>query len=56
MKNWKTTVGGLITAIGLYMMTIPEVKDLGGVVAAIGAVFTGSMAKDSNVTGGSVKQ
>jgi hypothetical protein len=53
-KNWKTTLaglGGIITGIALVVK--------GDIVGGISAVVTGVglvAAKDSNVTGGDVKQ
>lgn len=58
MKNWKTTLCGAVTAIGVALMAQddPIMKLVGGVVAALGALLTGVFAKDSNVTGGTKPQ
>lgn len=53
MKNWKTTIGGLVTAVGLFLANQdnPTLKLVGQVLAPIGASFAGASAKDHNVTG-----
>lgn len=58
MKNWKTTVGGMLAAIGTAMQASdsPNVKLAGAVVGAIGLAILGWGAKDNNVTGGTVTQ
>jgi len=49
MKNWKTTLGGILAAIGLGMSAADNaVLHLVGVItAAIGAFLTGSQAADA---------
>jgi hypothetical protein len=56
--SWKTTLGGIITAIGtlLTQMNDPTMKLIGGVMAAVGALLLGLAAKDHDVTGGIKKQ
>lgn len=65
MKNWKTTIGGVINAIAAVLaifgvMISPEQKEaiLGGAVAlaTIGNAIVGLFAKDNNVTGGTKPQ
>jgi hypothetical protein len=58
MKNWKTTVGGIVAAAGLAMQASdnPTVKGIGWIIAAVGSIFFGASAKDNNVTGGSKQQ
>lgn len=53
LQNWKTTLGGFITATGLAMQASdnPHVKLAGWLVAGLGATITGVYAKDKNVTG-----
>lgn len=46
MKNWKTTLGGILTAIGLANQN----KSWGNVVAAIGALLAGVSARDHDTT------
>ena len=57
-KNWKTALGGVLTAVGLSMQASNNgtTKIIGIVLAAGGSLFTGAMAKDKNVTGGTVQQ
>lgn len=58
MKNWKTTLSGILTASGLSMQASSDktVQLIGWIVAAIGAVLLGAVSKDHNVTGGSTLQ
>ena len=54
MKNWKTTLCGAITALGVYFATVtdpPWLATVGQVMTGLGAFMTGMFAKDSNVTG-----
>lgn len=57
-RNWKTTLGGIITAVGLALTAAPNppIHIAGLILAGIGALFTGTYAKDRNVTGGTVTQ
>ena len=52
MKSWKTTVGGIVTACGLAMSasTNATVHIIGIAVAGLGALLTGTSARDNNVT------
>ena len=58
MVSWKTSLGGIITAIGTILTQGdgPTMKLIGGVLAAIGALLLGLSAKDHNVTGGTKEQ
>lgn len=58
MKNWKTTLGGILAAAGVSMQASNDstIKIIGGVVAALGLLFMGGSAKDKNVTGGTTQQ
>jgi hypothetical protein len=58
MKNWKTTLSGLLTCIGLAITTSdnPNLHLVGIISAALGALLTGASAKDHNVTGGTTAQ
>lgn len=53
MRNWKTTLGGLLSALGLGMsaMQDPTMHTVGIALAAIGTLLTGAGAKDHNVSG-----
>lgn len=55
MINWRTTLFGFLAAIGLLLPTVvpnnKTVRDISGIVAAIGAAGTGAIAKDKDVTG-----
>ena len=56
MKNWKTTIGGLLMTIGLALSQADGLKNYGLILQGIGGVLLGWAAKDANVTGGAVKQ
>ncbi len=58
MKNWKTTLGGILAASGTAMQASEDAntKLIGVVSGAIGALIMGLGGKDNNVTGGTVSQ
>ena len=58
MKNWKTTVGGLLAAVGSYLVNSQTgwLNVVGQVAQAVGLFLLGATAKDHNITGGTVKQ
>lgn len=59
MKNWKTTVGGILAAVGSYLVNSNQtgwINILGQVCSAVGLLLLGGAAKDKNVTGGTVAQ
>lgn len=56
MKNWKTTIGGLLMTIGLALSSTDELKNYGLVLQGVGGLLLGFAAKDNNVTGGTVQQ
>lgn len=58
MKNWKTTLGGVLTASGIAMQASDNgtTKIIGVVTGIIGSLLLGGSAKDSNVTGGTTAQ
>jgi hypothetical protein len=58
MKNWKTTVGGILLGVGTPLAAAGEgiYKTIGVALATVGGLIVGITAKDSNVTGGTVKQ
>lgn len=58
MKNWKTTLAGLLGTIGAALIVVddPTVKAIGAFMVALSPVLLGLAAKDSNVHGGTVVQ
>lgn len=58
MKNWKTTLAGIATAlffIGYKVIThVPLTGE--DLIMALGYVGLGSFSKDNNVTGGTKQQ
>lgn len=58
-KNWKTTLSGFIAAIPQILMLFPNLgipTEVAQGISAIGLFLIGLFSKDSNVTGGNVKQ
>jgi len=53
MKNWKTSLGGILAAAGLAMIESPDetIKVIGKFVEAAGLFLIGFGAKDHNITG-----
>jgi len=56
MKNWKTTAAGILSATGQLLPLLGVPVEVGTAVSTIGLFLIGLAAKDSNVTGGTVKQ
>jgi hypothetical protein len=58
MTSWKTTIGGLLGALGTTLSgySDPTVHLVGTVLTAIGLFLLGVSAKDNNVTGGTKQQ
>ena len=56
MKNWKTTVAGLLAAVGQILSIFGVPVEVGSAVSVIGLFILGLVSKDSNVTGGTVNQ
>lgn len=58
MKNWKTTLCGALTAIGVYLtnQSDPKMNLIGQILVGAGTFLMGMVAKDNNVTGGTIKQ
>ena len=58
MTNWMPTVAGLLAAIGgaLTQMDNPTIKSIGTIMAAVGTILLGLVAKQFNVHGGTVAQ
>ena len=53
MKNWLTSIGGVMIAVGMLLARTddPLVKSTGVALEAVGAVMLGFAAKDFNTTG-----
>ena len=58
MKSWKTTVSGLITAIGAALMQNDDatLKLIGQILIVLGPILFGLSAKDAQVHGGTIAQ
>ena len=64
MKNWKTTLAGLLTGFPVAIDALLTAYNSGTftgksglqLMAGVGLVLLGVYAKDSNVTGGTVQQ
>ena len=58
MKSWKTSLSGLLTAIGAALAQSDDhtVRIIGQILLIIGPLLLGLSAKDSNVHGGTVAQ
>lgn len=52
MKSWKTTVGGILLAIGGFFLTqdFAFAEVIAQVINAIGALLLGVSARDNNVS------
>lgn len=52
MKSWKTTLAGVIGAIGAFLVTQPDhtVQVIGQALSAIGTFLLGLFARDNKVT------
>jgi drug/metabolite transporter (DMT)-like permease len=50
MKNWKTTLGGLVAAVGTYLVNSQTgvLQILGQVLAVVGTLLLGHSAADAN--------
>lgn len=51
MKNWKTTLGGILAAIGQYLINSEAgwLNIAGQVISGIGLLLLGAAAQDSSV-------
>lgn len=57
MKNWKTTVAGILVALNGAAVAMHYYSvEVGGAILTILAAVGFAVAKDSNVTGGTVQQ
>ena len=63
-KNWKTTIGGMLTGGPIMVCQLFHLCTLGHLgttdwfafISGVGALILGATAKDNNVTGGTVHQ
>ena len=48
MKNWRTTAGGILAALGLFLISQdnPVMHLIGQILAPLGAFITGAVATD----------
>jgi hypothetical protein len=53
MKNWKTTVCGILAAVGVYLVNseVGILNVVGQVLSVVGVALGGTLAKDHDVTG-----
>ena len=65
MKNWRTSLGQIMTAVGLVpsalaylnIAQLPQWATTAGMICAfVTFIWTGTQAKDKNVTGGDIQQ
>ena len=58
MKNWKTTLTGVLTAVLILGYKVITHQPITGedIIIAGSAVGLGANAKDNNVTGGTIQQ
>ena len=56
MKSWKTTLSGVIAALGPILLAVGIPTEVATAITTIGLFLLGFFAKDNNVTGGTVQQ
>ena len=57
MKNWKTTLAAVITALAGVAVSLKWISpEVSVAILTIAATFGFAYAKDNNVTGGTTKQ
>jgi hypothetical protein len=58
MKNWKTTISGIVAGLPQLITAITPMlpQKWANVFTGIGVILFALSAKDANVTGGTVKQ
>ncbi|MBW7956543.1 MAG: hypothetical protein H3C68_01505 [Deltaproteobacteria bacterium] len=56
MKNWKTTLSGVLAGAGQFLPFFGVPVEVGHAVSTLGLFLIGLFAKDMNVTGGKVLQ
>lgn len=49
-KSWKTTVGGLLAAVGIALRQHPKTAPYADPVEVVGVILLGLAARDNNVT------
>ena len=52
-KSWKTTLGGIIAALGTALLAVPEpewLSKLGAGLIGLGGAIAGLSARDNNVS------
>jgi hypothetical protein len=56
MKNWKTTLSGLLAAVGQILPLFGAPAEVGTAISTIALFLIGLFAKDFNVSGGTIRQ
>lgn len=64
MKNWKTTLAGLLAGVPIAAQAVLEAYNAGALtgktglqlILSIGLILLGAYSKDKNVTGGNIQQ
>lgn len=58
MKNWKTSLGGILIAVGASLQSSEDttMKAVGTVLIGVGGLIVGLFGKDNNVTGAGANQ
>lgn len=51
MKNWKTTLAGVLSALGPVLLALGIPKEVAAAVSTVGLFLLGYFAKDFSVTG-----
>lgn len=51
MKNWRTTVSGIVGSFGIILPMFGLPMELGNALTVVGMFLMGYFAKDSKVTG-----
>ena len=59
MKSWKTSIGGVLTAIGAVAVQVQEpawIATIGAGLIAVGSLLMGVSARDNNVSSEDLKK
>lgn len=53
MKSWKTTLCGVLAAVGVYLINneVGILNVVGQILSVLGVALCGTLAKDHNVSG-----
>jgi hypothetical protein len=53
MKSWKTTLCGVLAAVGVYLINneVGILNVVGQILSVLGVALGGALAKDHNVSG-----